>query len=172
MCIQTPIHSQSPWMNSMKTIPYKYLLNALFFPLCKNVGCDRMAEWYLVHQWAIIFKVRYVRKATLCIFQRMSTLEQGCFHNCDSNIYKKKKKMFFFIIWLWSVLWLQQHCHAAFLFISGQIITASVANIMISGSVFSPMHSLRGETKTPQRCDHYDLYLGKMWHQTLETEAK
>lgn len=51
---------------------------------------------------------------------------------------------------------------STFLFTSGQIITASLANIMSSGSTFSPRHSVNGETKTPQRRDYYDLYLGKM----------
>uniref|UniRef100_A0A672N1J9 Integrin alpha-8-like n=1 Tax=Sinocyclocheilus grahami TaxID=75366 RepID=A0A672N1J9_SINGR len=54
----------------------------------------------------------------------------------------------------------ERHCHASFLFTSGQIITASLANIMSSGSAFSPIHSVSGETKTPQRPDDYDLYLG------------
>uniref|UniRef100_A0A673HCI3 Integrin alpha-8-like n=1 Tax=Sinocyclocheilus rhinocerous TaxID=307959 RepID=A0A673HCI3_9TELE len=54
----------------------------------------------------------------------------------------------------------ERHCHASFLFTSGQIITASLANIMSSGSAFSPIHSVSGETKTPQRHDDYDLYLG------------
>lgn len=69
------------------TTSYKYSLNG-FIPVCKNAGCDRMAERSLVHQEAIIFKVKYVSKATVCIFQRISPLEQGCFHFCDSNIWK------------------------------------------------------------------------------------
>uniref|UniRef100_A0A8C2AY88 Integrin, alpha 2b n=1 Tax=Cyprinus carpio TaxID=7962 RepID=A0A8C2AY88_CYPCA len=48
----------------------------------------------------------------------------------------------------------------SFLFTSGQIITASLTNIMSSGSTFSPIHSVRDETKTPERFDYYDLYLG------------
>ncbi|KTG38192.1 hypothetical protein cypCar_00012153 [Cyprinus carpio] len=59
-----------------------------------------------------------------------------------------------------SVLSLPRHCHTAFLFTSGQIITASLTNIMSSGSTFSPIHSVRDETKTPERFDYYDLYLG------------
>uniref|UniRef100_A0A671LTC5 Integrin alpha-8-like n=1 Tax=Sinocyclocheilus anshuiensis TaxID=1608454 RepID=A0A671LTC5_9TELE len=47
-----------------------------------------------------------------------------------------------------------------FSFNDSQIITASLANIMSSGSAFSPIHSVSGETKTPQRPDDYDLYLG------------
>ncbi|XP_056095837.1 integrin alpha-IIb [Rhinichthys klamathensis goyatoka] len=45
-------------------------------------------------------------------------------------------------------------------YFQGQIITASLENIMSSGSTFSPKHSVNGETKTPQRRDYYDLYLG------------
>ncbi|KAI2666443.1 Integrin alpha-IIb [Labeo rohita] len=45
-------------------------------------------------------------------------------------------------------------------YFQGQIITASLASIMSSGSAFSPMHSVSGETKTQQRSDYYDLYLG------------
>ncbi|NP_001003857.1 integrin alpha-IIb precursor [Danio rerio] len=45
-------------------------------------------------------------------------------------------------------------------YFQGQIITASLVNIMSSGSSFTPKHSMNGETKTPQRRDYYDLYLG------------
>ncbi|XP_042608738.1 integrin alpha-8-like [Cyprinus carpio] len=45
-------------------------------------------------------------------------------------------------------------------YFQGQIITASLTNIMSSGSTFSPIHSVRDETKTPERFDYYDLYLG------------
>ncbi|XP_026063556.1 integrin alpha-IIb [Carassius auratus] len=45
-------------------------------------------------------------------------------------------------------------------YFQGQIITASLASIMSSGSAFSRSHSLSNETKTLQRHDSFDLYLG------------
>ncbi|XP_036446093.1 integrin alpha-IIb [Colossoma macropomum] len=45
-------------------------------------------------------------------------------------------------------------------FFQGQIITAPLQSIMASGKTFSPVHFLSEESKSTERFDHYDLYLG------------
>ncbi|XP_026859133.2 integrin alpha-IIb [Electrophorus electricus] len=45
-------------------------------------------------------------------------------------------------------------------FFQGQIITAPLQSIMTSGRTFSPMHYVTGETKSDERFNQYDLYLG------------
>lgn len=46
--------------------------------------------------------------------------------------------------------------------VSGQIITAPLQNIMLSGRTFTPVHNVLNEKTTCEMFAEYDVYMGKI----------